>query len=192
MSSLKCSLGLLGLLTESLDDTTLLGAPPTVQLMFVSSTYRITGLHYTYGSATLSAAYVGYLYVENHRVTLQLLVRHLKQNLCWLPLTFRFTGFLFNLEVSSVKCSLLLLVYLKNHWITLHFWVPHLKFSPTYRINKLHNTNGNVTLRADCVGYLCFQNDWVTPHIWVSNLKRSLCLLALLTESLGYTTSMGD
>ena len=57
---------------------TLLGVPPTVQLMFVSSTYRITGLHYTYGSATLSAAYVGYLYVENHRVTLQLLVRHLK------------------------------------------------------------------------------------------------------------------
>ena len=155
--------------------------------MFVSSTYRITGFHYTYGSAILSAAYVSYLYVENDRVTLQLLVCHLKQNLCWLPLTFRF-----NLEVSSVKCSLLLLVYLKNHWITLLFWVPHLKFSPTYRINKLHNTNGNVSLRADCVGYLCFQNDWVTPHIWVSNLKRSLCLVALLTESLGYTTSMGD
>ena len=93
VSSLKCSLWLLGLLTESLDHTTLLGAPPTVQLMFVSSTYRITGLHYTYGSATLSAAYVGYLYVENHRVTLQLVVRHLKQNLCWLPLTLRFSGF---------------------------------------------------------------------------------------------------
>ena len=121
--------------------------------MFVSSTYRITGFHYTYGSAILSAAYVSYLYVENDRVTLQLLVCHLKQNLCWLPLTFRF-----NLEVSSVKCSLLLLVYLKNHWITLLFWVPHLNFSRTYRINKLHNTNGNVTLRADCVGYLCFQN----------------------------------
>ena len=71
--------------------------------MFVSSTYRITGLHFIDGCATLSAAYVGYLYVENHQVTLQLLVRHLKQNLCWLPLTFRFTGFLFNLEVSSVK-----------------------------------------------------------------------------------------
>ena len=78
VSSLKCSLWLLGLLIESLDHTTLLGAPPTVQLMFVSSSYTITGLHYTYGSATLSAAYVGYLYVENHRVTLQLLVRHLK------------------------------------------------------------------------------------------------------------------
>ena len=158
--------------------------------MFVSSTYGITGLHYTYASATLSAAYVGYLYVENHRVTLHLLLGHLKQNLCWLPLTLRFTGFY--LTWRCVKCSLLLLVYLKNHWITLLFWVPQLKFSPTYRINKLHNTNGNVTLRADCVGYLCFQSDWVTPHIWVSNLKHSQCLLALPTESLGYTTSMGD
>ena len=59
VSSLKCRLWLLGLLTELLDHTTLLGAPPTVQLMFVSSTYRLTGLHYTYESATLSAAYVG-------------------------------------------------------------------------------------------------------------------------------------
>ena len=34
-------------------------APLTVQLMFVSSTYRIIALHHTYRSATLSAAYVG-------------------------------------------------------------------------------------------------------------------------------------
>ena len=46
--------------------------------MFVSSTYRITGLHFIDGCATLSAAYVGYLYVENHRVIVQLLVQHLK------------------------------------------------------------------------------------------------------------------
>ena len=69
---------MLGLPTESVDHTTLFGAPPTVELMFVSFTYTITGLRYTYGSATLSAAYVGYLYVENHWVTLQLLVRHIK------------------------------------------------------------------------------------------------------------------
>ena len=49
-----------------------------MQLMFVCSTYRITGLDYTYGCATLSAAYVGYLYLENHWVTPQLWVRHLK------------------------------------------------------------------------------------------------------------------
>ena len=78
VSSLNCSLWLLGLLTESLDHTTLLGAPPTVQLMFVCFTYTITGLHYTYGSATLSAAYLGYRYVENHWVILQLCVHHLK------------------------------------------------------------------------------------------------------------------
>ena len=63
-----------------------MGAPPKVQLMFVSSTYRITGLHYTYGSATLSAAYVGYLYFLNHWVTLHIWVSNLKGSLCWLAL----------------------------------------------------------------------------------------------------------
>ena len=52
--------------------------------MFVCSTYRITGAHYTYGSGTLSAGYVGYLFLGNHRAFLYL----------W---------------VSSLKCSLLLL-----------------------------------------------------------------------------------
>ena len=55
-----------GLLTESLDYTRLMDAPPKVLPMFVSSTYRITALHYTYGYATLSVAYVGYLYFKNH------------------------------------------------------------------------------------------------------------------------------
>ena len=46
--------------------------------MLVGSTYRITGLQYTYGCATLSAAYVSYLYLENHWVTLQSWVDYLK------------------------------------------------------------------------------------------------------------------
>ena len=50
-----------GLLTESLNYARLMDAPPKVLPMFVGSTYRITALHYTYGYATLSAAYVGYL-----------------------------------------------------------------------------------------------------------------------------------
>ena len=66
MFSLKCSLLLLGLLTESLDLTGLMGAPTKVHLMFLSCSYRLTELHYTYGNATLSADYVGYLYFENH------------------------------------------------------------------------------------------------------------------------------
>ena len=36
-------------------------APPKIFPFFVSSTYRLTKLHYTYGYVTLSAAYVGYL-----------------------------------------------------------------------------------------------------------------------------------
>ena len=40
--------------------------------MFVSSTYRITVLHYIYGLASFSAAYVSYLYLQNHAVKLHL------------------------------------------------------------------------------------------------------------------------
>ena len=110
ISSLKCSLQLLGLLEELLEYTRLLGAPPKVQPLFVISTYRIGELHFTYGNATLSAAYVGYLYFQNHGVhytygcvtlslgcccqlhlqnnwlTLHLCMRHLECSLCWLPL----------------------------------------------------------------------------------------------------------
>ena len=39
-------------------------APTKVHLMFLSCTYRLTELHYTYGNATLSADYVGYLYFQ--------------------------------------------------------------------------------------------------------------------------------
>ena len=70
-----------------------MGAPPTVQLMFVSSTYRITGLHYTYGSATLSAAYVGYLHLLNHWVTQHIWVSNLKGSLCWLALPTESLGY---------------------------------------------------------------------------------------------------
>ena len=34
--------------------------------MIVRSNYRITEIHYTYGNATLSAAYVDYLFFQNH------------------------------------------------------------------------------------------------------------------------------
>ena len=44
----------------------------------VSPTYKITELHYTYGCAILRTAYVGYLFLENHWVTVQLWVRRLK------------------------------------------------------------------------------------------------------------------
>ena len=61
VSSPKCSVWLLGLLTELLDYRRLMDVPLKISPLFVNSTYRITKLHYTYGYATLSAAYVGYL-----------------------------------------------------------------------------------------------------------------------------------
>ena len=45
-----------------------MGAPPYVRLKLVTSTLRITRLHYSYKCATLSRAYVGYLYLQNHWV----------------------------------------------------------------------------------------------------------------------------
>ena len=55
-----------------------MGVQPQMPPMFVSSTYRITGLHHTYGCTILSATYLCKLYLENHWVTLHLLVSSLK------------------------------------------------------------------------------------------------------------------
>ena len=112
VSSPKCSVWLEGLLTEWLKYTTLMGTPPLLQTMLVTSSLRITCLHHTNGWPTLSAAYV---------------------------------------------C----MFYLQNDWVTVHLWVRHL------------------------------QNHWSTLHVWVSNINRCLCLGALPTESLGYTTLIG-
>ena len=60
----KCNLSLYTLLTKSLGYTTLMGVQYSVQPMFVSSTYRTTGLQYTYWSHTFSAGYVGKLYLH--------------------------------------------------------------------------------------------------------------------------------
>ena len=84
VSSLKWSLLLLGLLTESLDHTRLMGASPEIPPMFLTSTYRSTELHYTFGNATISADFVGYLYFQNRWVTPHIWVFNLKGSLCWL------------------------------------------------------------------------------------------------------------
>ena len=68
VSYFKCSPFLYALATEFQGYTTLMGVQPQMQPMFVSSTYRITWVHFTYGSAILCAANAGYLYLENHRV----------------------------------------------------------------------------------------------------------------------------
>ena len=52
------NLSSLALSTESLCYTILINAPPQVQPIFVTATYRITGLHFTYACIASSAAYV--------------------------------------------------------------------------------------------------------------------------------------
>ena len=75
--------------------------------MLVSSTYRITKLHYTYGNANLSADYLGYFYFENYWLTPHIWVSNLKGSLCWLALPTELLGTL-HLRVSKVKNGLLL------------------------------------------------------------------------------------
>ena len=54
----KGGLCLWPLLRESLGYTKLMGAEPWMQSMIVSSTYKVTELHYTFAYATLSTAYI--------------------------------------------------------------------------------------------------------------------------------------
>ena len=48
-----------------------MGVQLYVTAVFIGSSYKITLLYYTYGCATLSAAYVGYLYLKSYWITLQ-------------------------------------------------------------------------------------------------------------------------
>ena len=61
----------------------------------------------------------------------------------------------------------------------------------TYRTTRLQNTYRSPTLSTAYVCKLFLQNYWVTLHLWVSNLKCNLCLVALPTGLLGYTTLIG-
>ena len=58
-----------------------MGSPSYVRLTLVTSILKITGLHYSYGCATLSAAYVGYLQFQNHLLTPHLWVYNVKLSL---------------------------------------------------------------------------------------------------------------
>ena len=61
--------------------------------MFISSTYTITVLHYTYGLAALGAAFVSFFYVQNYWVTPDIWVGHLQYSRCWLPLPRELLGY---------------------------------------------------------------------------------------------------
>ena len=171
MFSLKCSLLLLGLLTESLDHTRLMGAPTKVHLMFLSSTYRLTELHYTYGNATLSADYVGYLYFQNHWVTPYKWVSNPKDSLCWLALPRESLGYTTLIGVQPQVQPMIV--------------------RPTYRSTRSHYTFGCPTYSSAYVCKLYVQNHWVTLHLWKRHLKCSLCWLPLRRESPGYTSVIG-
>ena len=137
-----------------------MGVQTEVKLFFVYSTYKITGLHYNYRCATLSAAYVGYLWFKN-----LLLTPHI-----W---------------VSNLKCSLFLYV---SHTVSLDYTTRNgaqlMLVTASLRIFCLHHTYMCATLNAADVCMFHLQNQWVTLHLWMRHLKCSLCWLPLPRESL--------
>ena len=124
------SLCALALPTESLCYTILVDAPPQVQPIFVMHTYTITGFHYTFGCATLSAAYLCNFYLENHCVTLHLWVSNFMCRLCLLVLR------------TELLCY--------TSFMGEPLYVQTIFVSSTERITVLHCTYGCPTL---CVAY---------------------------------------
>ena len=153
---------------EKLGFTTLMGSPSYVRLTLVTSILKITGLHYSYGCATLSAAYVGYLQFQNHLLTPHLWVYNVKLSLLLLASITETLGCTTLMGASSyVRLTLV---------------------ASSQRITGLHYSYGCATLSRAYVGYLFsaayvdylqFQNHLLKVHIWVSNLKCSLCLYVL-------------
>ena len=118
--------------------TTLMGDQDYLQPMFVSSTYRTTGLHSSYRDATFSVASVCKLFLENYWVTLHLWVSNLKCNLCLLALP---TGLLGHTKVfsalsyvqaygcTSSSSAYFCKLYLLKNWSPLNLWMRQLKSS---------------------------------------------------------------
>ena len=166
-----------------------------MQPPFVTSTYRITGLRYTYGCPTSSAAYVRKLYLLNKSVPLHLWMRNFK---CSLRLSTLPRGSLryVTLMVPISSTAYVSNLYLQNHAVTLHLCLCDLYCSLSLlegylQTQGLNYTYRRATLSAAYVCKLYLQNCWITVQVWVSNLECSLSLLAPRTETLGYTTLMG-
>ena len=123
------SLCALALPTRSLSYTSLVHGPLQVQPIFVRYTYTITGFHYSFGCATLSAAYLCKFYLENHCVTL-----HLRFLICRLRLLILRTEFLCYTTFMDTP------LYVETIFVT-----------STERITVLHCTYACPTL---CVAYV--------------------------------------
>ena len=96
-----------------------MGSPSYVRLTLVTSTLKITGLHYSYGCATLSAAYVGYLQFQNHLLTPHLWVYNVKLSLLLLASITQNTGLHYTYGYVILCAANAGCLFLENHWVTL-------------------------------------------------------------------------
>ena len=136
-----------------------MGVQHYLQPVFVSSTYRTLG----YRDATLSAAYVSKLLLENYWVTLHLKVSNLECNQSLLALH---AGLLGHIKLTSALsyvqpygCNSSSAVYVckfkqLNKWFPLNLWISNLRAAKVCKLYQQYN--------------------WPTPHICLCNFNCSL------------------
>ena len=141
-----------------------MGVQYYVQPMFVSSTYRTTGLQDTFRSPTLSATDVSKIFLQNYWVTLHLWLSNLQCNLCLLALTTGLLGYTTLIGALSyvqamLQCSAYKINgYTKNMGALLY--VPAMFVTSTYRITELDYPYGCSSLSAAYDGKLYLLNNW--------------------------------
>ena len=172
-----------------------MGVQPYLKPLFISCTFRITGLHYTYWCPAPSAAYDSKVYLQIHRITLDLWMPHLKFCVCLQILrtesiscttpmgtppqmqpmmvtsSLRITCLHNTYMCPTLSEAYVSMFYLQNHWA--HY---------TYRCLALKLASG-------C--QLPLQNNWVTVHLLMRHLQLTLCWLLLPSELPCFTLLMG-
>ena len=135
---LKCNLCLYTLCLKSVGYNALIGVQQYLHRMFVSSSYRTTGLQFSLKEATLSSAYVCKLFLENYLVTLHLQVSNLKCNLFLLALPLGLLGHTKLIsalsQVQTYECPIfsaayICKLYLLNKSFPLNLWIRQFKSS---------------------------------------------------------------
>ena len=146
--------------------------------MFVSSTYRTTGLQYNHRSPTLSAANVCKLFLQNYWVTLNLWVSNLHYNLYFLAPPTGLLGYTTLIGALSYTQDMFVCsTYNKINGCIKNTgappYMPAMFVTFTYRITELDYPYECRSLSA----YVCklyLLNNWFPLHLWIRHITCSL------------------
>ena len=93
--------------------------------MIVSSTYEVTELHYTFGCATLSAAFICNPSLQNKCVLPYLWLRHLWVEPIFLSSTYKISRLHYTYKFATFTVSFVCKLYLHHHRVKAHLWRRH-------------------------------------------------------------------